>query len=119
VEDLRVFEAFSRAWDVLRAEFGQVILMGLILGLGGGLVGLLLAAPFLAALAPLLATPFVESEVGVFGSVAAAAFCVVAYLPFLLLAQGILTTFIHGAWTLTYKRLSTARGLPDYEANAV
>jgi hypothetical protein len=105
VEELDIVSAFQRAWDVLVANVGQIIVMGLILGIGGFVAGLILAIPLV-----LLALPFIAGLIGgtdttTVAGISATVVGVLLYLPVLLVASGILRTFITGSWTLTYRSL--------------
>ncbi len=105
VEELDIVAAFQRAWEVFRSNLGEVVLMGLILGVGGFVVGLILAIPFI-----LMALPFITGLIVGTGTSSVAGFSmtligILLYLPILLVASGIMRTFITGSWTLTYRSL--------------
>src|SRR3972149_5512695 len=55
VEELDLGAAFSRSWQVMRDNLGNVILLGIALVVGGAVIGILLFVPFLALAAPALA----------------------------------------------------------------
>jgi len=104
VGDLGVFEAFGRAWSFLKAHWAPLIVMALILLLGGGIVAWLVIAPFLGAALPVIGSLVFGYDFGpaLLGTVILA----LLYLPIALLLSGILQTFVTGAWTLTYRRLT-------------
>ncbi len=104
-EDLGVFEALSRAWEVIRRTPGPVILMALILVLGGALAGLVVAAPLVVAALPIAAAVAGGQEDALTTGLILAGLCVVLYLPVLLVLQGLVQTYVTGGWTLTYRRL--------------
>jgi hypothetical protein len=102
-----VFEAMGKGWTTLRANFWPITLMALILFLIGAVAGFILALPLLLASLPLLAIAVSQSDQGL------AAFlpflgCFVLYLPVMIVVGGILKTYVSGAWTLTYRRLTGA-----------
>lgn len=110
-DDLSIGQAFSRAWELVRAQPGNILIMALVLGIGNFIAGLALAAPFF-----LMAIPFLISAVGSADAASVANFSTLligslVYLPILILLSGILRTFITGTWTLTYREMTTASEL--------
>jgi hypothetical protein len=105
VEDLRVAEALRRAWGILRQNLGPALVMGLILGVGRWLLGVLLALPLIPVFVPLFVA--IAASQGEFPTtgVALAGACLVIYLPLLIVASGVIQTFVTGSWTLTYQRM--------------
>jgi hypothetical protein len=105
LEDMRVLPSLSRGWEVFRANLGPIILMAIILTVIGLAIGFVLAIPvFLIVLPGVLAlvagdaqnwTPLILTGIGL---------CL--YTPILLVLNGILTSYIESAWTLTYMRLT-------------
>jgi len=105
VEDLDIVAAFQRAWEVFRSHLGQIIVMGLILGIGGFIVGLILAIPFILMALPFITGLIVGTGTSSLTGLSVTLIGIVIYLPVLLLAGGIMRTFITGSWTLTYRSL--------------
>ena len=105
VEDLDIVAAFQRAWDVFRSNLGEVIVMGLILGVGSFIVGLILAIPFILMVLPFITGLIVNTESSTIAGLSLTLIGILFYLPVLLLASGIMRTFITGSWTLTYRSL--------------
>lgn len=105
VEDLDIVAAFQRAWDVFRSNLGEVIVMGLILGVGGFVVGLILAIPFILMVLPFITGLIVNTETSTIAGLSMTLIGILFYMPILLLASGIMRTFITGSWTLTYRSL--------------
>ena len=105
VEELDIFAAFQRAWDVLRSNLGKVIVMGLILGIGGFVVGLILAIPFILMVLPFITGLIVGTDTSTIAGISVTLIGILFYLPALLVASGIMRTFITGSWTLTYRSL--------------
>lgn len=103
VEGTGVADSLRRAWEVIRANLGPVLLMALILILGSLAVQTILALPLLAALVPLITGVVLQGDAQTAG-IALAALCVLAYLPVLILLGGIVQTYVSGAWTLSYLR---------------
>ncbi|MCK4741055.1 MAG: hypothetical protein KAS80_02100 [Anaerolineales bacterium] len=105
VEDLDIVAAFQRAWEVFRANLGQIIVMGLILGIGGFVVGLILAIPIIFMALPFITGLIVGTDTSSLTGLSATIIGILLYMPILLLASGIMRTFITGSWTLTYRSL--------------
>jgi hypothetical protein len=108
VEDLRIAEAFERGWLIIRRQPGPIVIMSLLLLIGGGIARLFLSLPLAAVIFPILAGLMLGTDFALQGGFALAAVCVAIYLPFLILFNGILETFLTGSWTITYRRLTGA-----------
>jgi hypothetical protein len=104
VEGNGVISSLRRALDVIRANLGPVLIMGVILLVGTFVISAVIALPLLAAALPLV-TGLVLGDQAASAGIGLAVLCLVGYLPILILLQGILTTFVTGSWTLTYLRL--------------
>ena len=105
VEELDIVAAFQRAWEVFRSNLGQVVVMGLILGIGGFVVGLILAIPFILMALPFITGLIVGTDTSSLTGLSVTIIGILIYLPVLLVAGGIMRTFITGSWTLTYRSL--------------
>lgn len=105
VEELDIVAAFQRAWDVFRSNLGEVIVMGLILGVGSFVVGLILAIPFILMVLPFITGLIVGTDTSTVAGLSVTLIGILFYMPVLLLASGIMRTFITGSWTLTYRSL--------------
>ena len=117
VEDLNIIDGLQRGWEVFRDNIGNMILMALILVIGGGIVGIILAFPMFLVMVPILIGLIGGSTTGndfLFGGgIAVAVICFIAYLPVIIVLGGILQAYLKSAWTLTYLRLT---GSPTPEA---
>ena len=108
VENVGIMDGLRRGWEVFTKNFGPMILMGLILYVGVGLIGgLIIAAPMLLIIIPAVGGLALGVERSIWGGLVIAGLCFIAYLPFLILLNGILTSYIESAWTLTYMRLTS------------
>ncbi|KPK90779.1 MAG: hypothetical protein AMJ88_15310 [Anaerolineae bacterium SM23_ 63] len=109
VEELDIGAAFRRAWEIFRSNPGQIILMGLILGVGGFVVGLILAIPFVLMALPFVAGLVMGTDTSSLTGLTMTMIGILLYLPVLLIAGAIMRTFITGSWTLTYRDLIKAK----------
>ncbi len=109
-EELGVFEAFGRSWTTFKENIGPVAVMIAILIIGFGILGFLIAMPFIALGFPALLGVLVGSDAAVISGVAFTLLCALVAIPVLVALYGLLTTFTTGAWTLTYRRLNGTMG---------
>jgi hypothetical protein len=105
VEELDIVAAFQRALEVFRLNLGEVVIMGLILGVGGFVAGLILAIPFVLLILPLITGLVVGTDTSGIAGLSVTLIGILFYIPVLLVASGIMRTFITGSWTLTYRSL--------------
>lgn len=111
-EDRGILDAVQRSWTVVRSNIGQYLLMALVLFIGGALVGLVIAIPVILIVVPAIFSLAVSDGTN-FTGLMIAGLCFVLYLPVALVLQGILTTYVLTAWTLTFRRLTTPLPEPD------
>jgi hypothetical protein len=109
-ENLSLMDGLKRGYEVLRANLGPMIVMWLILVLGVSLVGgLIIGIPIALIVGPAVIGAFSGNETALGGGLLVTGLCLVAYLPVMIVANGILQSFIRSAWTLTYLRLTGKR----------
>ncbi len=118
VENLGVFDALRRAWNVVRASPGPSALMAVILAFGYWLVGLVIAVPLILSMTPLLFGLLATGGDLKLPIILLTALCVVAYIPVMVVLQGVLQTFVTGSWTLTFRRLRSTAPPPPLAAEA-
>lgn len=107
VEDLDIFGAIKRGWQVFINNIGNMIVMGLILIVGVSLIGgFIIGLPFLIVAAPTIAGIATGTNEAIRNGLIVSGVFFVIYLPFLLLFSGILRAYISSAWTLTFMRLT-------------
>jgi len=106
IENLGIPAGVQRGWEVFRNNLGTMIIMGLILYLGVSLIGgLVIALPIGLIVVPAVIGVMAGTDVAQMSGFGLAALCFVAYLPVLILLNGVLRAYIESAWTLTYLRL--------------
>lgn len=109
-EEIGVFESFGRSWTTLKNNLGPIAVMILILIVGFGILGFLIALPFLGIVVPVITGLVVGTEIAVASGIAITLLCLMAAIPLLVVMYGLLTTYATGAWTLTYRRLNGTVG---------
>ena len=104
IEDLGLLDGIRRGWAIARSNIGPMIIMGLILGVGGAIVGFVIALPVILAVLPLILGMIGQSES--LAPVWITLACCLAYMPVLILLNGIASAYIQSAWTLTFMQLA-------------
>jgi hypothetical protein len=116
VENLGIGAGLQRGWDVFRNNLGPVIVMALILMLGVSLIGgFIIGLPLVFIIIPAAFGAMSNAPRIAGGSWLVAGLCLVAYLPVLILLNGVLRSFIESAWTLTFLDLTRRPALPVVE----
>lgn len=105
-EGLSISAAIQRGWDVLSKNAGSLALLALVLILGSFFISILLALPFFVALLPLLLG---AASGDVMQNMTFTLICFAAAIPVILVASGILYSYLQTAWTLAYSELSAAK----------
>jgi hypothetical protein len=118
LEDLGILDGLKRGWQIVKTNAVPTIVMSLILGIGGGIIGVIVALPIIVAFIPVFVgmAALKESFTPLYISLA----CCVVYLPVLIFFNGVLTAYIQSAWALTFMKLAGPKeGTPILiEANA-
>ena len=102
LENLSIGDGFRRGWGVVRANVGPILLLTLIIFIGSGVVGFIIAIPLIAAVLPLIFSAASNST----GPIWITVICCALYFPILLALSGILNAYVQSVWTLTYMRLT-------------
>jgi hypothetical protein len=109
VENRGVLDGLQRGWEVIKNNAGAIIVMGLILTLGIGLIGgFIIGLPVIAIILPAVLGAIAGTDQTIRGGFLVAGLCLVAYIPVAIFLNGILQSYIHSAWTLTFLRLTSA-----------
>lgn len=125
-EDLTMMDGFKRGWEIAKSDIGGMIVLSLVLGIGGGIIGFVLALPLIAAMVPLILSMGMSGfEMGdALSQLPPTAWisivCCGIYLPILIGLSGVLTAYMKTAWALSYLQLTKpSENLPIHaEANA-
>jgi hypothetical protein len=104
-ENIGLWDGFRRAWELVRANAGAIIVMGLILCVISFVVGFVFVLPVVAIFLP-SGLAFAAGQGQSATPLLIGGLCFVLFLPIMILAGGILNTFTGASWTLTYLRLT-------------
>ena len=102
LENLSIGDGFRKGWEVVRANVGPVLVLTLIIFIGSGIVGFIIAIPLIAAVLPLIFSAASNTT----GPIWITVICCAVYFPILLVLSGILNAYVQSVWTLTYLRLT-------------
>jgi hypothetical protein len=103
LDNLDIRDGLRKGWEVVRANIGPIILLALILFIGSGIVGFIIAIPIIAAIFPLIFGAANNST----GPIWITVVCCAIYFPILLVLSGILNAYVQAVWALTYMRLTS------------
>jgi hypothetical protein len=103
-ENLSIRKAFPRAWKVLKANPGSTIIIALILIVCGSIVSFVISYPLSFVGIPFATGLLIDRMDSISGSIISILLAL-AYLPFMLVLNGILSTFITSCWVLAYRRM--------------
>ena len=112
LDNLGIGDGLRKGWEVVRANVGPIILLALILFIGSGIVGFIIAIPIIAAVFPLIFGAASNNTNPIWITV----ICCALYFPILLVLSGILNAYVQSVWALTYMRLT---GKPQDNAPVV
>ena len=111
LEDKSMFDGFKRGWEVTKNNIGPMIVMALILGIGGAIIGIIIALPIIIIVVPVAIGAVTMGELGAASNnlsipLVIGAACCILYFPVLITLSGVLTTYFQCTWTLTFMRLT-------------
>jgi hypothetical protein len=104
LEDLSMVDGFKRGWQIVKTNPIPMVVMAIILGIGGAIIGLIVSLPLIIAVLPVIIGMGLLRESMTPAWIALA--CCLAYMPVLILFNGVLTAYIQSAWALTFVKLS-------------
>ena len=106
IENLGLVAGMRRGLKITTSRIGPLILMTLILGIGSGIIGFVLALPLILPMIPIIVRmssgqqPFLSAGV----AISLGLFCI--GILFYTAASGVLQAYVGSAWTLTFRRLA-------------
>jgi ABC-type multidrug transport system fused ATPase/permease subunit len=102
LDNLSIGDGLRKGWDVVRSNVGTMIVLALILFVGSGIVGFIIALPVIASVLPIVFGATTNNTNPLWFGVV----CFALYLPVLLLLSGIMTAYMQTVWALSYMRLT-------------
>lgn len=105
LENLGIGDGLRRGWEVVRTNPGPMFILALILFIGSGVIGFIIALPVIAAVLPFVFGAATNNTNPIWFGVV----CCAIYFPILLVLNGILTAYMQTVWALTYMRLTKPR----------
>ena len=110
-ENRGVVDGLSRAWNVIKDNFGPMIVMALIIFIGRLILGLIIALPALIILVPLfggIIGGLATGNTSIFGTgvIVGIILLICVYGPIAYFLDSIVETYASTAWTLTFRRLT-------------
>lgn len=106
VEDLGVFAAMSKGWELLKANVGPVVVLGLILFVIQFVIGLLVLVPVTAIAAPAVFAFLSDPRHPNMALLVGSGLAFLCFLPVLVVLGSIFTTWAYSVWTLMYRQLT-------------
>jgi hypothetical protein len=106
VEDLGMMDAIKRGWQVCRENIGPVVVVALVILVGGGIIGFVIAIPMFLVLVPLFIGVFSKDQSILSTGLVTAGVLLCCLIPVITVLEGILTSYIGSVWTLTFLRLT-------------
>ncbi|MBE0671142.1 MAG: hypothetical protein IH588_11180 [Anaerolineales bacterium] len=104
LENLGMLDGFKRGWEIVKTNAVSFLLLALIIGVGGAIIGVVIALPILLAILPIIIGMDALRES--FTPLYIALACCALYMPVIIFLNGILTAYIQSVWTLTFLKLS-------------
>jgi hypothetical protein len=105
-ENLNIFQGIERGWKIMTKNLGQVIIMGLILGIGQLVISLIVVAPIvITMIVPVVTNLIVTNGQSVAPGLIITLVLTLILIPLLILFGGVLKAYVLTSWTLTYRHL--------------
>jgi len=105
LDDMQVFPALSRGWEIFRANLGPILVMAIILVVINAAVGFVIALPVIAIVFPAALAYGVSGGESSFPLLFGAV-CFCLFIPVAWLVKGVTVGYVESAWTLTYMELT-------------
>lgn len=105
VEEMGVFAALSRGWQVLTQNILGLILVGIILGIGSFIIRILIYLPTILIVLPVMIS-FMDGNITSWQPFIFAGIFLLCYSPIAWFFSGVLVTYTDSVWTLIYLRVT-------------
>ncbi len=106
VDDLGVFDAMRKGWELLKTNVGTAIIFGLILFVIQIVIGLLVLVPVTAIAAPAVFAFLSDPRHPNIALLVGSGLAFLCFLPVLVVLGSIVTTWVYSVWTLVYRQLT-------------
>lgn len=114
IEDMGVFPAFARGWEVFTKNIIGLIVVGIVLFVLSFIIGILIALPTLLIVVPLMLT-LIDGNITSWQPFILAGVFLLCYSPIAWFLNGVLITYTDSVWTLVYLRVTK----PKIESDAI
>jgi hypothetical protein len=105
IEDMGVFPAFARGWEVLTKNILGLIVVGIVLFIASFIVGIIIALPTLLIVVPLMFS-MIDGNITSWQPFILAGVFLLCYSPIAWFLNGVLITYTDSVWTLVYLRVT-------------
>ena len=113
-EDLTMMDAFKRGWEIAKSDIGGMIVLSLVLGIGGGIIGFVIALPIIVAVLPgVIGMMDYRPGDALPATVWVTIVCCGLYMPILIFLNGVLTAYMKTSWALSYLQLTKPAAPPE------
>lgn len=106
IENVGIMDGLRRGWDVFRDNLGQMLALGIILFVINLLVGIVMAIPFFAVVAPFIAADLGGTLESLRTGLIVTGVALICYIPVFMVIFGVLRSYTEASWTLNYLRLT-------------
>jgi hypothetical protein len=105
IEDLGVFPALSRGWDVLTKNIIGLIVIGVVLFILSFIIGIIISLPTFLIVVPLMFS-LIDGNITSWQPFILAGVFLLCYSPIAWFLNGVLITYTDSVWTLVYLRVT-------------
>lgn len=105
IEDMGVFAAFGRGWQIFTKNILGLILAGIILGIGSAMISILVSLPTIIIVLPLVFS-FMDGNITSWQPFILTGIFLLCYSPIAWFFMGILVTYTESVWSLIYLRIT-------------
>jgi hypothetical protein len=113
LENRGILDGLKRAWQMIKANWGPVLVMSLILIFGAGIIQLLISLPAIAIVLPVLLSLMAQTRAALTAGIGISLILLLIYLPIAIVLNSVLMSYVGTAWTLTYRRLTLGKPAPE------
>ena len=112
VDDLGVFDSVRKGWELLKANVGPVIILGVILFVIGLVIGVAMLIPLAIIAIPVFFAFVTDPGNPNIPMLVGAGVAFLCLLPVLWVVSGAVNTWVYSVWTLTYRQFTGGASAP-------